>query len=127
MNFWEGFKAVARFVDGNHVWRNKITTILLDEKIINFAEIEYDMPEISYFYGIAIYMYMGEHNPPHFHVKYQDYEAIVTIEAGVVTGSFPRRALGLVYEWLDLHKEELMENWKRMECKQAVVKIDPLK
>lgn len=66
MNFWEGFKAVARFVDGNHVWRNKITTILLDEKIINFAEIEYDMPEISYFYGIAIYMYMGEHNPPHF-------------------------------------------------------------
>ena len=29
------------------------------------------MPEISSFYGIAIYMYMSEHNPPHFHVKYQ--------------------------------------------------------
>lgn len=28
------------------------------------------MPEVSYFYGIAIYMYMSEHNPPHFHVKY---------------------------------------------------------
>ena len=51
----------------------------------------------------------------------------MTIEGGVVTGSLPRRALGLVYEWLDLHKDELMENWKRMECKQAVVKIDPLK
>ena len=34
------------------------------------------MPEISSFYGIAIYMYMSEHNPPHFHVKYQGYEAI---------------------------------------------------
>ena len=85
------------------------------------------MPEVSYFYGIAIYMYMREYNPPHFHVKYQDYEAIVTIEGGVVTGSLPRRALNLVYEWLDLHKNELMENWKRMENKEAIVKIDPLK
>lgn len=85
------------------------------------------MPEVSSFYGIAIYMYMSEHNPPHFHVKYQEYEAMVTIEGGIVNGTLPRRALNLVFEWLDLHKEELMENWKRMECKQAIVKIDPLK
>ncbi|MDO5421702.1 MAG: DUF4160 domain-containing protein [Bacteroides sp.] len=26
------------------------------------------MPEISKFYGIIIYMYVNEHNPPHFHV-----------------------------------------------------------
>ena len=49
------------------------------------------------------------------------------LESGVVTGSLPRRALNLVYEWLDLHKNELMENWKRMENKEAIVKIDPLK
>ena len=85
------------------------------------------MPSISEFYGIIIYMYMSEHNPPHFHVKYQDYEAIITIDGGVVTGSLPRRALNLVYEWLDLHKNELMENWKRMENKESLVKIDPLK
>ena len=96
-------------------------------KFITFAENVVVVPEVSYFYGIAIYMYMSEHNPPHFHVKYQDYEAIITIEGGVVTGSLPRRALNLVYEWLDLHKNELMENWKRMENKEAIVKIDPLK
>ena len=62
------------------------------------------MPEISRFYGIIIYMYMNEHQPPHFHVWYNDYKAIITIEDGVVTGSLPRRALKLVYEWLDLHK-----------------------
>ena len=30
------------------------------------------MPCISMFYGIMIYMYNSgkEHNPPHFHVKY---------------------------------------------------------
>ena len=60
-------------------------------------------------------------------MKYQDYEAIITIEGGVITVSLPRRALNLVYEWLDLHKKELMENWKRMENKEAIVKIDPLK
>ena len=34
------------------------------------------MPEISRFYGIRIFMFFREHNPPHFHAKYQGYEAI---------------------------------------------------
>ena len=84
------------------------------------------MPEISSFYGIVIYMYMSEHNPPHFHVKYQDYEAIITIKDGIITGSLPRRALRLVYEWLDLHQEELMANWERLGKSEAPMKITPL-
>ncbi|MDO5322364.1 MAG: DUF4160 domain-containing protein [Bacteroidia bacterium] len=39
----------------------------------------------------------------------------------MLAGSLPRRVLNLVYEWLDLHKNELMENWKRMENKEAIV------
>ena len=85
------------------------------------------MPEISCFYGIVIYMYFNEHNPPHFHVKYADFNAIVTIEDGIVTGSLPRRALNLVYDWLDLHKDELMENWRRLENCGSFLKIEPLK
>ena len=85
------------------------------------------MPEISRFYGIIIYMYMNEHQPPHFHVWYNDYKAIITIEDGVVTGSLPRRALKLVYEWLDLHKAELLDNWKRLEQKNELLNIEPLK
>ena len=84
------------------------------------------MPEISSFYGIVIYMYMSEHNPPHFHVKYQDYEATITIKDGVITGSLPRRALRLVYEWLDLHQDELMTNWERLGKSEAPMKITPL-
>ena len=45
----------------------------------------------------------------------------------IVTGSLPRRALNLVFEWLDLHRDELMENWKRGERKESFIKIDPLK
>ena len=38
----------------------------------------------------------------------------------------PRRALHLVFDWLDLHKEELMQNWKRMENGETLAKINPL-
>lgn len=32
------------------------------------------MPEISRFLGIVIKMYWDEHNPPHFHAEYNEYE-----------------------------------------------------
>ena len=85
------------------------------------------MPEISRFYGIIIYMYIDDHNPPHFHVWYDEYEATITIQDGIVIGSLPRRALKLVYEWLDLHQEELMENWRLLSNSEAAKKISPLK
>lgn len=85
------------------------------------------MPEISSFYGIVIYMYISEHNPPHFHVVYQGYKAIITIKDGIVTGSLPRRALNLVFDWLDEHKQELLDNWERLSRRETPVKIEPLK
>lgn len=85
------------------------------------------MPEISRFYGIVITMFVSEHNPPHFHVEYQGFRAMITIEEGIVVGSLPRRILALVFEWLDLHKNELLENWKRVETNQILRKIEPLK
>ena len=84
------------------------------------------MPEISRFYGLVIYMFFNEHNPPHFHVKYQEYEAIIEIENGMIKGEFPRRALKMAFDWLDIHKEELLENWKLMEKRKPLNKIDPL-
>lgn len=85
------------------------------------------MPEISKFYGIIIYMYVDDHNPPHFHVIYDGEEAMVDINDGHITGSMPRRAIRLVYEWLDLHKEELLENWNRLKNSDAPKKIEPLR
>jgi hypothetical protein len=84
------------------------------------------MPEISNFHGIIIAMFFDDHNPPHFYAKYGEYRAIITIENGTVKGSLPRRALNLIFEWLDLHRNELLENWRRMENRQELVKIEPL-
>ena len=45
----------------------------------------------------------------------------------LMAGSLPRRALKLVYEWLDLHKEDLMDNWERLTNSKPAIKIDPLR
>ena len=85
------------------------------------------MPEISRFYGIIIYMFYNDHNPPHFHAEYQDFEATIEIESGIIKGQIPRRALKLIFEWMDLHKEELLLNWEKIEQRKSLEKIEPLK
>ena len=72
-------------------------------------------------------MYYKEHQPPHFHVWYNEYQCEITIKDGIITGQLSRRAARLVFEWLDLHYDELMENWNRSERKEALLKIEPLK
>jgi len=85
------------------------------------------MPEISRFYGIIIRMFFNDHNPPHFHIEYQGYEAVINIKDGTVDGKIPRRALTLVFEWLDLHKDELLTNWELSQTEKPLNKIEPLK
>ena len=70
--------------------------------------------------------YMSELTPLHFQSKYQWHEAIITIKDGVITGSLPRRALRMVYEWLDQHQEELLANWERLGKAEEPMRIVPL-
>jgi hypothetical protein len=85
------------------------------------------MPEISRFYGIIICIYSREHNPPHFHASYGEYEAVIDIQTlGVLAGHLPARSLGLVVEWAELHKQELLESWNRAWNHQVPNKIEPL-
>lgn len=95
--------------------------------IMYFCNKIYLMPEISRFYGIIIKMYYNENNPPHFHVEYQDYEVTINILDGLVKGNMPRKALEMVFEWLDLHKSELIENWENTKNHNTFSKIEPLK
>lgn len=85
------------------------------------------MPELSRFFGIIIAMFGDDHNPPHFHVRYGDNEAIITIKDGIVKGELPRKVLMDVFKWMDLHQAELSENWQRLQDGKDIVKIEPLK
>jgi Domain of unknown function (DUF4160) len=85
------------------------------------------MPRLSYFYGIAIYVYWDDHNPPHYHAIYGEHEAwIVIADASVLHGSLPRRALRLVRTWHRLRQAELESAWEQAKANKAPDTIEPL-
>jgi len=85
------------------------------------------MPEISRFLGIVISIYFDDHNPPHFHVEYNDNEALISIsDLTVMKGDLPPRVIGLVMEWARLHQPELLENWNMVKESGKYYKIEPL-
>lgn len=86
------------------------------------------MPTISYFYGIYIRLYANEHNPPHFHVKYNEFEASIDIITGEIKdGKLPLKARALTEEWRLIHKKELIEAWNLMLKYEQIKKIPGLK
>jgi len=81
------------------------------------------MPEICRFLGIIITMYFDEHNPPHFHIKYNEYRASMEITTfNIIAGQLPAKVRGLVEEWGEVHQEELLQMWHSKEFH----KIKPL-
>ena len=72
-------------------------------------------------------MYYNDHAPPHFHARYGEFEAVIAIATGdVVAGSLPRRALELVREWRQLHREALEEDWRLARERKRLNMIEPL-
>jgi len=85
------------------------------------------VPEICRFLGISIRMYFNEHDPPHFHVRYNDYRAVIGIRDLMLhDGELPSRVMGLVLEWASLHRQELLDNWERIRRTGEFRAIDPL-
>lgn len=83
------------------------------------------MPVISRFYGMIIKMYFQqkEHNPPHFHVVYGEYMGEIEIETlCLMEGDLPQKALNMVTEWAQQHKDELMKIWNT----QEFIQLPPL-
>lgn len=86
------------------------------------------VPKISEFFGIAIYVYYREHQPPHFHALYDGQEAQVSIESlSVMAGTLPPRAMGLAVEWASQHREELKRVWEQAMRHEPLSPIEPLK
>ena len=85
------------------------------------------MPTISWFFGILIRMYYDDHNPPHFHVLYGEYEAMISIDTlEVIKGKLPRRVLALVLEWAALSRNDLKVDWELAVLHEPLNQIEPL-
>ena len=85
------------------------------------------MPEVCRFLGIIIAMYYQEHNPPHFHVRYNEFKAVIAIDTLALTeGKLPPKVLGLVIEWASINQQALKANWERARKLASLNKIPPL-
>lgn len=85
------------------------------------------MPELSRFLGIVIKMFYDDHNPPHFHVEYNEFYAEINIETlEIISGTLPNRVYSIVLEWASLHRKELFDDWSLAKENLQPKKIAPL-
>lgn len=86
------------------------------------------MPRVSVFFGISIYLYFLDHEPPHFHARYSGDEAVIAIETlAILAGDLPPRAMGLIVEWATLHRQDLRRAWNQAHLGTPVDPIEPLR
>lgn len=63
-----------------------------------------------------MYFQQSEHNPSHFHAIYNDNMAAICIKDGtVLEGELPKKALEMVLEQNNIHKDELLKIWETQE------------
>jgi hypothetical protein len=85
------------------------------------------VPELSRFFGIVVRMFFNEHNPPHIHVEFQDSKAVFDLAGNMTHGGLKSRtAVRLVREWIDLHVDELREDWELARAGREPNRIVPL-
>jgi hypothetical protein len=71
-------------------------------------------------------MFYSEHGPAHLHAVYGEFKMTVDLDSLAIRGEFPARADRLVIEWMQLHHQELVDNWNRARQRQPLERIAPL-
>ena len=83
------------------------------------------------FYGILILMYFHDnkkHRLPHIHAEYGEYDASIAIDDGAILGgSLPPAKMKLVQAWIEIHRDDLLADWKLAVAGEPVFKIEPLR
>lgn len=89
------------------------------------------MPVIATFYGIVVMMYFLDkkrHKRPYIHARYQSDEVVIGIPGGkILERELPPAKIKLLLAWVEIHKQELMDDWKRASHGESVFKIEPLR
>ena len=73
------------------------------------------MPIIHSFDGIKILIFSKDHNPPHFHVYYGDYHALIEIEnLQILKGDLPNKQYQKTRDWAITRKAPILETFKNL-------------
>ncbi len=73
------------------------------------------MPVIHSFDGIKILVFGKDHNPPHFHVYYGDYHALIEIESLLILkGDLPNKQYQKIRDWALTRQALILEVFKNL-------------
>lgn len=71
------------------------------------------MPLIKTIGSIKIYVYLRDHNPPHFHVLYAEYEELIAIKTlDTYSGQMPSKQRKQVIKWAEDNRAYLSAKWE---------------
>jgi len=71
------------------------------------------MPIIATFLGLVIRLYHDDHDPPHVHVQYGEFQAVVQISnSRILAGRLPPRVKRLLGEWMKANREAINNSWE---------------
>jgi hypothetical protein len=65
---------------------------------------------------LKMFFRKSEHNPPHIHVIYGEYDGLIDIQTcEMFEGDLPERALALAKEWVMKYQTDLLQIWESQE------------
>jgi len=83
------------------------------------------MPTVAVIDGMKIQFFPNEHPPPHFHVVYAEYRALIRIDTMELwKGRLPRNKLRSVMEWANPRRPILLATWAVATANEEIGRID---
>jgi hypothetical protein len=72
-------------------------------------------------------MFYDDHEPPHLHAEFGGRKALFDFQGNILRGSLESKTANrLIREWIDLHHDELRDDWELARTGKQVKSIQPL-
>ncbi len=76
------------------------------------------MPTYFIVDGVKIELYYNDHNPPHFHARIAEHDAIISIEmAEILHGTLPSNKISFIKKWAEENRTTLQAIWNELRKK----------
>ncbi len=107
----------------------------IDELDLNVQRITFqkrkmiDMPLISSFLGILIYMFKEKYSPhhkPHIHAVFAGDKMSIASDGEILAGNLPRKQQKYVEAWVALREDEINAAWVALNENSEIIKIKGL-
>lgn len=86
----------------------------INDFIVGLFELYEIRARVSERNGISFNIYTHDHNPPHVHIKYAEYEIKVSlVDFSVIKGNLPRNKQKEAIAWVKKNQEKMLNEWTK--------------